>query len=124
MIVGLKERSLVESVYVTVSCNSKTPISKRDLKKNKILDELSGVAGDAQDLLKGLAKIEKACLVVIDSAGLTTNIKDLELFLSKYPSLKKIIIETIAHDNQIHILESEDEIVEKRSLFRFDGREN
>lgn len=50
MIVGLKERSLAESVYVTVSCNSKTPISKRDLKKNKILNELSGVAGDAQGI--------------------------------------------------------------------------
>lgn len=106
------------------AATQRLPISKKDLKKNKILDELSGVTGDAQDLLKGLAKIEKVCSVVIDSAGLTTNIKDLELFLSKYPSLKKIIIETIAHDNQIHILESEDEIVEKRSLFRFDGREN
>lgn len=40
------------------------------------------------------------------------------------PSLKKIIIETIVHGNQVHILESEDEFVEKRGLFRFDGREN
>jgi hypothetical protein len=28
------------------------------------------------------------------------------------------------HDNQVHILECEDEIIEKKSLFKFDGREN
>ncbi|CAO3612777.1 unnamed protein product [Mucor hiemalis] len=69
MITGLKNRFLVEYIYVSISCNAKTPINRRDLKKNMIIDELSGVNGDAQDLLKGLAKIEKACLVIIDSAG-------------------------------------------------------
>lgn len=57
MMVGLKERSLAESVYVTVSCNSKTPMIKRDLKKNNILDELSGVTGDAQGIQFILHKV-------------------------------------------------------------------
>jgi hypothetical protein len=50
MIAGLQKRSLVESVYVTVSCNSKTPMHRRDLKKNNIMNELSDVAGDAQGI--------------------------------------------------------------------------
>ncbi|KAG2212442.1 hypothetical protein INT46_009133 [Mucor plumbeus] len=71
----------VENVYVTVSCNSKTPMYRRDLKKKNIMNELSDVAGDAQDLIKDLAKMDKACLAIIDSAGLTTNMNDLELFI-------------------------------------------
>lgn len=50
MIVGLQKRSLVEYIYVTVSCNSKTPMHRRDLKKSKIMNELSGMTGDAQGI--------------------------------------------------------------------------
>lgn len=50
MVVGRQRRSLVEKVYVTVSCNSKTPVNKRDLRKNDIIEELSDVAGDAQGI--------------------------------------------------------------------------
>ncbi|KAI8091683.1 hypothetical protein BDF21DRAFT_395388 [Thamnidium elegans] len=48
MIVGLQKRSLIENVYVTVSCNSKTPMHRRDLKKSDIMNEISDVAGDDQ----------------------------------------------------------------------------
>lgn len=50
MIAGLKSRSLVEYVYVSVSCNSKTPINRRDLKKNNLMNELADVTGDAQGI--------------------------------------------------------------------------
>ncbi|KAI7893349.1 uncharacterized protein EV154DRAFT_501738 [Mucor mucedo] len=123
MITGLRSRSLVEHVYVSASCNAKTPISRRDIKKNLILNELSGVNGDAQDMIKELAKKNKVCLVVIDSAGLTTNMSDLELFLREHENLKKIIIDTLAHDNQVHVVECAEEIVKVKSLFRFDGRQ-
>lgn len=33
MVLGLKERSLAQKVYVTVSCNAGTPLKKRDIKK-------------------------------------------------------------------------------------------
>lgn len=33
------------------------------------------------DLINDLAKVDKACLVVFDSAGLITNMSDLELFI-------------------------------------------
>ncbi|KAI8990360.1 hypothetical protein BDB01DRAFT_781087 [Pilobolus umbonatus] len=89
MITGLKSRSLVEYVYVTVSCNAKTPMNRRDLKKNMIISKLSGVSGDAQDLIKELAKMGKACLVIIDSAGLTTNMSDLESFIREHRNIKK-----------------------------------
>ncbi|KAI8966975.1 hypothetical protein BDF20DRAFT_983506 [Mycotypha africana] len=87
MILGLQERSLVDQVYVTVSCNSKTPLRRRDLKKNKIIDELSEYKFESNtnllfvDLINNLAKMDKACLVIIDSAGWTTNMNDLELFI-------------------------------------------
>ncbi|KAI7875745.1 uncharacterized protein EV154DRAFT_429957, partial [Mucor mucedo] len=123
MIAGLKSRSLVDYVYVSVSCNAKTPLSRRDIKKNKIIGELSGINGDAQDMIKQLAKKNKVCLVVIDSAGLTTNMSDLELFLREHRNLKKIIIDTLSHDNQVHIVECAEEIVNLKSLFRFDGRQ-
>ncbi|KAG1082712.1 hypothetical protein G6F66_013489 [Rhizopus arrhizus] len=123
MITGLKSRSLVEYIYVTVSCNAKTPMNRRDLKKNMIIGELSGVNGDAQDLIKELAKMSKVCLVVIDSAGLTTNMSDLESFIREHRNIEKIIIDTLAHDNQVHVVECSEEIVKLKSLFKFDGRE-
>jgi hypothetical protein len=50
MIVGLQKRSSSEHIFVSVSCNSRTPIRRRDLKKNVIINELSGVSGDAQGI--------------------------------------------------------------------------
>ncbi|GAA5810041.1 hypothetical protein MFLAVUS_003457 [Mucor flavus] len=69
------------------------------------------------DLIKDLAKMDKARLAIIDSAGLTTNMDDLELFI-------RYVTYTITYGNQVYILECEDEIFEKRSLFKFDGGEN
>jgi hypothetical protein len=93
------------------------------------------------DALKELVTVNKACLVIIDSAGLTTNMSDLELFIryvkyyffakrlvnfgfSEHRNIKKIIIDTLAHDNQVLVVECDEEIVKLKSLFKFDGREN
>ncbi|EIE91218.1 hypothetical protein RO3G_15929 [Rhizopus delemar RA 99-880] len=57
------------------------PMHRRDLKKKNIMNELSDVTSDAQDLIKDLEKVDKVCLSIIDSAGLTTNMNDLELFI-------------------------------------------
>ncbi|KAI8997195.1 hypothetical protein BDB01DRAFT_23919 [Pilobolus umbonatus] len=115
MVLGLKERSLAQKVYVTVSCNAGTPF-----KKNTIIDQLSSISGNAQDLLQDIQKINKVALVIIDSAGLTTNFTDLEMFLqygtyykqsnsstfgfSKNSNIQKIIIDTLIHDNQVHVI--------------------
>lgn len=80
MIEGLKSRSLAQHIYVTISCNSKTPLSRRDLKRNVLLNKLKGADGDAQDMIRDLKNLSKACLVVIDSAGLTTNMSDLDIY--------------------------------------------
>lgn len=50
MIEGLKGRSLAQQIYVTVSCNAKTPLHRRDLKRNVLLNELKGADGDAQGI--------------------------------------------------------------------------
>lgn len=52
MILGLKERSLVDEIYTSASCNASTPIMKRDLKENGIISKSSDVEGNAQDLIK------------------------------------------------------------------------
>ncbi|KAI8984123.1 hypothetical protein BDF20DRAFT_858101 [Mycotypha africana] len=52
MVLGLKESSLAQKIYVTVSCNAGTPFKKRDLKKNAIIDQLSGVSGNANTFLE------------------------------------------------------------------------
>ncbi|KAI9270102.1 hypothetical protein EDC94DRAFT_490112, partial [Helicostylum pulchrum] len=55
----------------------KTPMNRRYLKKSNIMNELSEVVGDAQDLIKA----DKACLVIIDSAGLTHRINYSKSFM-------------------------------------------
>lgn len=42
---------------------------------------------------------------------------------SEHRNIEKIIIDTLAHDNQVHVVECAEEIVKLKSLFKFDGRE-
>lgn len=49
MVLGLKERSLVQHVYVTVSCESSTPFRKRE-KKNAVINHVSGISGKTQGI--------------------------------------------------------------------------
>lgn len=51
MMIESKGISLVEYIYVTVSCIAITPITKRDMKKNNIIEELSDVSGTAEGML-------------------------------------------------------------------------
>lgn len=124
MILGLKERSLVDEVYASVSCNASTPIMKRDLKENGLISKLSDVEGNAQDLVKRLEEKRSFCLVVVDSSGLTTNMDDLIDLMRNLPNLKKIIIENIINANEVLVLDCEDELIEPKCLFKFDGRRN
>lgn len=95
----LKTRSLVDKVYVSVNCDSKESIMKRDLKNNSSTLELKDLDGNMQgnynygcllshwtltfflDLIKYLLTAKKICLVTIDSAGLTSDVGDLISFL-------------------------------------------
>ncbi|KAK4509348.1 formin-binding protein [Mucor velutinosus] len=79
----LKARSLVDKVFVSVYCKSSDPIANRDLKSSShILNGLTGVDGDMQDLLKVISTTQKVCLVTtLDTAGLTTSKDDLLSFL-------------------------------------------
>ncbi|KAI9248992.1 hypothetical protein EDC94DRAFT_624608 [Helicostylum pulchrum] len=77
----LKTRSLVDKVYVSVNCDSKESIMKRDLKNNSSTLELKVLDGNMQDLIKYLLTAKKICLVTIDSAGLTSDVGDLISFL-------------------------------------------
>lgn len=52
MVLGLPQRSLIDEISMTVRCNASTPImSKRDVKKNDVIDKISGVSGTTAQLM-------------------------------------------------------------------------
>lgn len=63
MVLGLQQRFLIDEIYMTVSCNASTPMSKRDVKKNDIIDKILGVSGTTQgmllNVLRGLQFVQR-----------------------------------------------------------------
>ncbi|KAL1928097.1 hypothetical protein VTP01DRAFT_3013 [Rhizomucor pusillus] len=92
MVHHLKERSHVQRTYVSVSCNSKGPISTRDMPRPNLIDHIQGIEGTMQDLLIYLKASEKDLhLVTLDFAS--TDADDIRDLVSKCPKIKKIIID-------------------------------
>lgn len=81
MCAHLKERSLVDEVYVSACYQASDPIIHRDQQKHPALEQLNDATGDMQDMLTYIADKEKVCLVILDHPGLTANCQDLEKFL-------------------------------------------
>ncbi|KAG1140683.1 hypothetical protein G6F37_012940 [Rhizopus arrhizus] len=79
----LKERSLVDKIFVSPRANANELMVERDLIKNEDLLKQLNVDGDAQDLLNYINKNKKICLIILGYAGLSTNCKDLETFLRR-----------------------------------------
>ncbi|KAG1524172.1 hypothetical protein G6F46_011277 [Rhizopus delemar] len=99
----LKERSMVDKFFISVCCNSNDPIVEGDMKlegkdiqklitktdgtmQGKVaLDDIcSFVNIDGQiliELISYLTNTKKVCLVVIDYAGLSTNVDNLRNFI-------------------------------------------
>ncbi|KAI7856102.1 hypothetical protein BDC45DRAFT_504321 [Circinella umbellata] len=103
MVKRLKERSLVDKVYVSPSVNAIEPMVERDLIKNEDILKQLNVDGDAQDLLNYINQNKSICLVILGYAGLSTNYEDLENFLSNNKNICKIIVDHLPFDNTIKI---------------------
>ncbi|ORX52022.1 hypothetical protein DM01DRAFT_1337010 [Hesseltinella vesiculosa] len=118
----LKERSLVDSIFVSNYCKAAEPLADRDMKKNEDILAQLNVAGDMQDALQFIAEKSKICLVALDYAGLTTNTADLKQFLRNNEQIKKIIVDRLPISNEAHVYESSELIEEQEILKLFDCR--
>ncbi|KAI8636626.1 hypothetical protein BD408DRAFT_486790 [Parasitella parasitica] len=86
----IRQRSLVEKVYVSTHSNAKEGFHKRDLDdQNTLIAELDQVDGGTQDFL-----------AYIHYAGFTTNMSDLKIIISEYPNMQKMIIDLYFYENQ------------------------
>ncbi|KAI7861307.1 hypothetical protein BDF14DRAFT_1992073, partial [Spinellus fusiger] len=94
----LRERSLVDKLFVSVCSNANHPISERDVKVDK-------------ELLKNWINVaiyfyqQKICLVVLDYASLTTDPNDLKKFLKANKNIEKVIVDNLPQNNKIEIFE-------------------
>ncbi|PHZ16097.1 uncharacterized protein RHIMIDRAFT_246683 [Rhizopus microsporus ATCC 52813] len=73
----LKERSLVDHVFVSYASQGNDQLAKRDLKQTSETYKGLHAEGSTQDMMRFITNTEKVCLVVLDYAGLSTNSNDL-----------------------------------------------
>ncbi|KAI7896656.1 uncharacterized protein EV154DRAFT_535614 [Mucor mucedo] len=115
----LKDRSLVDRVFVSYSSNAGDRIHVRDKNQDKKLEN-----GNTKDMLTYLKNNEKVCLVVIDFAGLSTNTDDLQqsVSISDHESLQKIIVDTLPFNNRVFIFDRPKLLAELQTLKAFECR--
>ncbi|CAO3698274.1 unnamed protein product [Rhizopus stolonifer] len=78
MVDNLRSRSIVDKVFVSKTSNANQPFHKRDINADT-MEETDGTTTDFIEFLNATKK--KVILVVLDYAGLTTNVEDLKEFL-------------------------------------------
>ncbi|KAI9253628.1 hypothetical protein BY458DRAFT_521771 [Sporodiniella umbellata] len=113
----LRNRSLVDHMFVSYSCNASDPLHLRDKNHNKVLED-----GNTQGMLSHIKNNKKVCLVVLDHAGLSTNREDLEQLVSDNESLQKIIVDTLTFNNKVKIYERHKLLDEQQTLKAFEYR--
>ncbi|KAI8064321.1 uncharacterized protein B0P05DRAFT_581019 [Gilbertella persicaria] len=115
----LRNRSLVDYVFVSYFCNASDPLHSRDKNQEKVLED-----GNTQDMLRHINNNNKVCLVVLDHAGLSTNREDLEqlVSISDNESLQKIIVDTLPFNNKVTIYERQKLLNEQQTMKAFECR--
>ncbi|SAM02883.1 hypothetical protein [Absidia glauca] len=121
MVNALHTKTLCSKVYVSVNCNSSSPLSTRDATPTPasadIQKNLRRINGDFQDLVVYLQTAQtKVRLVVQDFAGLTTNTVDLTAFINKHRMLKEVVVDlghTITVLSRQELLSGEDRTIFK-----------
>ncbi|KAL1926451.1 hypothetical protein VTP01DRAFT_5780 [Rhizomucor pusillus] len=81
MVDRLQEKSLVDRVFVSPFSSADEEINSRDTQGNFAMNQLENVSGNTQDLISFLTITRKVCLIILDFAGLTTNVEDLKRFI-------------------------------------------
>ncbi|CAO3630214.1 unnamed protein product [Mucor hiemalis] len=118
----LKERSLVDHVFVSYNSQANDPLAERDMKqKDELLTQLSA-EGNTQDMLAYITNTEKICLVALDHAGLSTDCNDLYGFLTQHSNLEKVMIDTMPTESVIHVYERNRLLNDPEMLKKFECR--
>ncbi|KAI9489341.1 hypothetical protein BDB00DRAFT_770812, partial [Zychaea mexicana] len=68
-----------------------------------------------------LSYTKNVCLVVVDYAGLSTNVPDLYDFIRKHQNLQKIIVDHLPYENDVKVFDRE-ELLDIKSLEVFNCR--
>ncbi|KAI7900693.1 uncharacterized protein BX663DRAFT_438979, partial [Cokeromyces recurvatus] len=77
----LKEKSLVDHVFVSYISQANDQLATRDLQQMSEIYKGLHAEESTQDMMRFITNTAKVCLVVLDYAGLTTNSNDLYDFL-------------------------------------------
>ncbi|KAI8079892.1 uncharacterized protein BX664DRAFT_303026 [Halteromyces radiatus] len=122
MINRLKQRSLVDKVFVSPYSSAGENLNARDAQTKFDIHQLKNASGTTQDLISYLAATKKVCMVVLDFAGLTTNVKDLKQWLCDNPNLENIIIDQLPIQHKIKIFNRAQLLNDVKTLELFNCR--
>ncbi|ORY88522.1 hypothetical protein BCR43DRAFT_448696 [Syncephalastrum racemosum] len=126
MIKRMRARSLVDKTFVSpCSAAGRTyRIYPVPLKVNtKFCLAIDDIEDDILlDMISFLAVTPNVSLVVLDYAGLTTNIKDLKQFIINTPNLENIIVDQLPQQHKIKIFSREQLLMDDSNLALFDCR--
>ncbi|KAI8889926.1 hypothetical protein K501DRAFT_169841 [Backusella circina FSU 941] len=104
MVEKLRSWPLVDKVFVSKTSAANEPLQKRDFNE----DNIEGTDGSTKDFIEFLNSTKKeVILVILDYAGLTTNVADLKEFVSKQRNITKIIIDRLPITSKVEIYKTE-----------------
>ncbi|KAG0736000.1 hypothetical protein G6F57_013705 [Rhizopus arrhizus] len=119
MVHNLRNRSIVDKVFVSKTSDADQPFHKRDINADTI-EETDGTTTDFIEFLNATKK--EVILVVLDYAGLTTNVEDLKEFLSEQRNITKIIVDRLPITTEVEIFETELLLQDPKAIKKFDCR--
>lgn len=113
----LKKKLLCEEVFVSINTSANDPILSRDHDKfHHLSQHFVGCSGDLQTMINFITETNrKARLVVIDFAGLSTNVDDLQHFINSNKSIIEVSVD-VGHKVNVytrHELLHRDDIISR-----------
>ncbi|KAI7853140.1 hypothetical protein BDC45DRAFT_511425 [Circinella umbellata] len=124
MAMKLKTRFLVDRVYISPCSSANQEIQSGDFESTFDISKLEGVVGTTQDMISYIGITSKVSLVVLDFAGLTTNVNDLKQFLLDMPNIVNIIVDQTPKKNQVTMFSRDQLLNDQEKINQFDCRTN
>ncbi|KAI9249081.1 hypothetical protein EDC94DRAFT_527904 [Helicostylum pulchrum] len=124
MVDKLRSRSMVDKVFVSETSAVNQPFHNRDINEANI----EGTGDTTIDFIGFLNSTKKEVILVVlkyiilDYAGLTTNVEDLKEFLSEQRNITKIIIDRLPITSEVEIYETEVLSQDQNAIKKFDCR--
>ncbi|KAI8643615.1 hypothetical protein BD408DRAFT_414573 [Parasitella parasitica] len=119
MVDNLQSRSIVDKIFVSKTSDADQPFHKRDINADTI-EETDGTTTDFIEFLNITKK--EVILVVLDYAGLTTNVEDLKEFLGEQKNITKIVVDRLPITNEVEIYAAELLLQDPKAMKKFDCR--